>query len=292
MEKEFLIPFIKAAIPEFDWILSDMEENGGWLNLNENLIQTFIQLKLEWWKAYDDEKLFNVYRALMVLDLDDLKAIKTKEQAEELNKDIISELSEFIQSEEYLELSTIKPLSDDEKEKLKKETEKMLSDMSEQERIEYWRDISFYWLGFFCTFFDLLSLMIHGKSLRQLVNEAKQGDDKSFILAAQTDRMVLYLPYFQERLKRAQLGNDGVFLRELSYRIKNPLVRGKIKRRTLWLLFALLESEGQLDMPLSELLVLCEETGVYGDQFGIGDENSLGKRRREYISNQGTGKIF
>ncbi len=292
MEKAFLIPFLKAAIPEFDWILSDMEDNGGWLNLNENLIQNSILLKMEWWKAYEDEKLFNIYRALMLVDFDELKEIKTKEQAEQLNKELISELSQYIQSDEYKELSLIKPLSDDEKKELKKEIEKLLSDLSEEEQIKYWRDVSFYFLGFFCTFFDLLSLMVHGRSMRQLVRDAKQNDDQAFILAAQTDRMVLYLPYFQERLKRAQLSNDEVFLRDLSYRIRNPIIRSKIKRRTLWLLFALLESEGHLDMPLSELLELCKDIGVYGDQFGIGDENSLSKRRREYQSNQGTRKIF
>lgn len=206
MEKELLIPFLKASIPEYDWILSDMEKSGGWLNLNENLIQNTISLKLEWWKAYEDEKLFNVFRLLMFLDPDEIKELNTVEKAEQVNEELTNDVYEFIQSDEYKELTDIKPFTEEGKKEIKKATEKWLAGLSEEETKKYWTDISHYWLGFFATFFDLLALMIQGKSMRQLVKEASNGIDASYHQAVQIDRTVLFLPYFQQRLLRAQLG--------------------------------------------------------------------------------------
>lgn len=163
---------------------------------------------------------------------------------------------------------------------------------SEEERKIYWQNVGFFWMGFILTFFDLLALMIHGKCMRQLVMEARNGDDRAFALAVQIDRTVLSLKYFQNRINRAQLSRDYEFLDSVAYRIRNPAVRGKIRRRTLWLFFAVLDSEGLLNMPAEELLEMCEEAGVYGKEFGVGDANSLGKRRREYFRNRGTRKYF
>ena len=289
MEKEILLAFLKAALPAYDSILGDLEKSNGWLNLNENLIQNAIALKLQWWKAYDDEKLFKIYQLLMFLDLDDIKAIKTEEDALKIREELTNEHLKFINSEEF---KNLRPYTDEEIAEMREAMEKMLSELSEEEKKKFWTNVAYYFLGLYSGFFDLLALMIHGKTMRQLVTEAKEGNDDSYCLAVQTDRMVIYLPYFQERLTGAQLGRDADFIDKLGYRFKNPILRGKIRRRTLWLLFALLEIEGQLEMPLKDLLPLCIDVGVYGDQYGVGDENSLGKRRREYYKNRGTRKYF
>lgn len=289
MKKESLAPFLRSVIPEYDLMIADMENSGGWLVLNDNIIENSIRLKLEWWKAYEDEKLLKTYQLLMFFDLEELKQIKTEQEALHAREELESFMLEFAESKDFKEC---RPLTDEETAEIKQYIERVLADSTKEEQVEFWRDISFQLLGLYSSFFDLLALMIHGKSMRQLVFEAKENNDKSFVLAVQTDRMVLSLPYFQQRMLKAQLRGERQFLDELGYRMKNPVIKGKIRRRTLWLVFALLENEGLLDMPLNELLYICTEAGIYGDTYGIGDENSLGKRRREYKLNKGTRKYF
>jgi len=292
MEREFLIIFLKSILPQFDLILSSMEDSHGWLNLPLPLIDNLVRLKLKWWAAYENEKLFSLYRLLMFVDIDTMKNIQTQEEAEILKASLVNEIYDYINSEEYRELQELKPITKEEKKELSDEISKWLEDLTEEERREFWRNVAYYWLGFFTTLFDILAVMIHGRSMRQLVSEAKAGDDNAMSLAIQIDRMVIYLPYFQERLLRAQAGCEINLLDKIGYRIKNPIIKGKIRRRTLWLLFAILESEGHFNMPLKDLLAICAELGVYGDKYGIGDENSLGKRKREYLKNRGTRKYF
>lgn len=289
VSKEFFTHFLKAALPEFEWVLSEMEKSGGWLNLPQNLVDVFFKLKFQWWLAYDNDRIFNTYQALMFIDVETLKSIQSQEEANALTEALKSDLYDLLKSEEFI---SSKPYTEEEKKAIVEYLKQMLEKATDVERKEFWQSVAFYWLGFIVTFFDLLALMVHGRSMRQLVASAKGGNDAAYTLAVQVDRTVLFLPYFQQRLQRAQLSKDTVFLDLLGYRLKNPIIKGKIKRRTLWLLFALLDSEGQLDMPLTELLQLCEDVGAYGKEFGVGDENSLSKRRREYRENHGTRKIF
>jgi len=266
-----------------------MENSGGWISLPSQLLTIIHKLNLQWWRGYEDSKTFNAYQALMFVDLDTLKRIQTQEEADSLRNSLLDESCELVNTELINESY---PFTENEKKEIISSITEYLDNATEEERIEYWKSVGFYWQGFIMTFFDHLAVMIHGKSMRSLVKEAKLGDDKSFVLAVQIDRSVLKIAYFQDRIQKAQFTQDSNFLDSLGYRIKNPIISGKIKRRTLYLLFSILENEQKLDMPIKELLALCEFVGVYGDEHGVRDENSLSKRRSEFRKKHGTRKIF
>lgn len=65
---------------------------------------------------------------------------------------------------------------------------------------------------------------------------------------------------------------------------------GKIRYRKLWLTFAILEDEGQLNMPHEQLLDLLEDLGVYGQKFGVEDVGHLRNRLFEYRKKSPLGK--
>ena len=138
--------------------------------------------------------------------------------------------------------------------------------------------------AFFATFFNVISMMVHGRKLTELVPAAEAGDDHAYFLAVQIDKRILSLPYFIERRIKAELEQDLVFLHSLNYRLTNPLLRGKIRHRTLWLTFSFLDMLDYLDGSLSygELLELLDQIGIGGYGSRIEDENALGKRVREY----------
>ncbi|NOY73951.1 MAG: hypothetical protein GXP14_16545 [Gammaproteobacteria bacterium] len=133
------------------------------------------------------------------------------------------------------------------------------------------------------SFFNYLALMIHGRSMCQLITDAKDGDDVAFCLAVQIDRTVLQLPCFQKRLLKSQFSDDDVFLEKLASRIRTPILQSKIRYRTLMLTFAILDVANMLyDLPLEKLLDICEAIGVTGGENGIDDVDKLAKRRLEY----------
>ena len=116
--------------------------------------------------------------------------------------------------------------------------------------------------------------------------------DEAYRQAVQIDRTVLFLPYFQDRMIKAQLGNDGPFIKSVGDSLKRPILSSKIKYRTLRLTFAILQDEGLLDLPREQLLNICEEVGVYGKSYGVEDVDHLKKRLRDYRKDQGKPNIF
>ena len=135
------------------------------------------------------------------------------------------------------------------------------------------------------TFHNTFSMMVHGRKLTDLVQAAERGDDDAFCLAAQIDkRVVTALPYFRDRHARAMVNGETDFLDKLHYRLKRPLLRGKIRYKTLWLTFAVLDLSGHLDGSLKdrEILDICEKAGVGGHKNRIEDVGYFSKRRREY----------
>lgn len=137
---------------------------------------------------------------------------------------------------------------------------------------------------FFGSFFNILSLMVHGEKLTALVPQAIAGDDSAFMRAIQTDRMLLlHHPYFMERKLRAQNEGDKKFLLRLASREASPILNGKIQYPGLYMLFGLLESFQWLDdLKAKEILDICNDAGLDRQQNRINDVNYLSTRLREY----------
>jgi hypothetical protein len=88
------------------------------------------------------------------------------------------------------------------------------------------------------------------------------------------------IPYFRERLSQAQWSGERQFLRLLGYRLANPILRGKLRYRRLWLALALLDLLGHLDgsVTAGELLEILDAAGVDKHENRIEDEGYLRKR--------------
>ena len=156
--------------------------------------------------------------------------------------------------------------------------------LTQDEQSEAIKQVQISFSAFFATFYNVISMMVHGRKLTDLVTAAEAGDDHAYFLAVQIDKRILSLPYFKERRSQAELEQDLVFLQSLNYRLTNPLLRSKIRYRTLWLTFAFLDMLDYLDGSLtySKLLDLLDKIGIAGFGSLIEDENALGKRIREF----------
>ncbi|MEJ1388072.1 MAG: hypothetical protein RPU12_09160 [Candidatus Sedimenticola sp. (ex Thyasira tokunagai)] len=265
------IKLLKAIIPHIDEMISYIEDCGGWLPLKEELIENIINHQLDQWATfYQDEKRLKALSALMFFDENELIDIDDPCQ---LRSNLHQDLLEYLESDESFSMPT---------QEEQKAIAKGLQSADEEELQAFSKEVCIFIWGSLASLFNYLSLMVHGRSMCQLVTAAISGDDEAFYKAVQIDRTILTLPYFRSRLLKAQLGNDPSFLSALSYRLRNPIIRGKIRYRTLWIAFAILDDEGLLKLPHERLMDICQEIGVYGKQFGIEDVGHLSKRLSEY----------
>lgn len=69
---------------------------------------------------------------------------------------------------------------------------------------------------------NILSIMLHHRTLASLVEEVRQGKDASFFLAVRVDRSILSCPTFSDRLAKAELENDKTFFLHLRSALKGP----------------------------------------------------------------------
>jgi len=141
--------------------------------------------------------------------------------------------------------------------------------------------------GFFLFFHDTVSFLAHGRRITDLIQSAINGDDEAFCLAVQTDHLVITIPYFRDRINKAlylQTDEDARFIYNLSYRMQNPVMRGKIKHRNVWIALLLLDSMNLLDGSLTrtELLAMLDEAQIEG----VESEDNLSRMLRRFRAYQ------
>ncbi len=141
--------------------------------------------------------------------------------------------------------------------------------------------------AFLVQFHDIVSFLVHGKRITDLVQSAINGDDDALCLAVQTDRLTLEIPYFKARINKALLlstDEDVKFLYNFGYRLQNPLLRGSIKNRRVWISLLLLDNLGMLDGSLTraEILQILDDAKVEG----ISSEDSLSRMLRTFRAYQ------
>lgn len=156
--------------------------------------------------------------------------------------------------------------------------------MSADEQVESVRQAQHFFCFFFASFFQNLSVMVHGEKLTSLVAQGKGGNDKAFAKAIQIDKRILTVdPDFRKRYEEAQMEPAGDFFDDVAYRLKAAPYKGKIRHKSLWLAFSMLERAGLLDtLTYREIMEMCDEAGVGGDKNRIASEKHLGNRLREY----------
>jgi len=138
------------------------------------------------------------------------------------------------------------------------------------------------------TFYQSLSMMLHGERLTSLVARAKAGQSDAFVKAVRTDHRILpAIPYFRDTYANARDTGKIEFVRAVdAVRNKAPF-KGKIQHKELWMAFSMLDLTGwlrQLSDP--ELLKICDEARVGYGTRAVSDVNSLGKCRRQYLEFQ------
>ncbi|MBI5430651.1 MAG: hypothetical protein HY938_09385 [Nitrosomonadales bacterium] len=282
-EKSSSLKVVQRLSPQYVELLRDLQKGGGRISFTPEVAQ--IQNTLgAYVLIYDDE--LKIGRAMLLACFGkegmhdfakEVEALSLEEQQEIVDGlasvETLNEIAEALDSFDIPQSLAEWQAARDELAKLPKE-----------EREETQKRGVYFWCFFFSSFFNTLSLMVHGTKMTALIPRALAGDDDAFLKAVQIDRMLLlHHPYFRDRKARAQNDGEAEFLSKLAYRESNPTLRGAIRYPGLYMLLGTLESIGWLDeLKHEEILDLCENAGLDLYQNRIEDVNYLTKRLGEY----------
>lgn len=289
---DYVLKLLKDMVPEYEEMLLYIEKSGGHFQLTPEINDAIVRLKVDNYpELYLDEIKIWKLVALSALPADEINRLGReveKMPVEERSHAFESFVSLLIESSNHIFESF--PYTPEDQEEARINFEQMSPDEKNQAILQAQITLS----GYIPSLFNIFSMMVHGRKLTDLVQAAVNGDDEAFLLAVQIDKRILSLPYFAERRRRAESDPQANlhFLKSLNYRLTNPLLRGKIRFKTLWLSFAVLDLSGHLDGSLSyaNLLDILDQVGLAGYGNRISDESSLGKRIREYRQFQNINK--
>lgn len=138
------------------------------------------------------------------------------------------------------------------------------SALPDEEKTDALKQAGFFWSFFFSSFYNFLSLMVHGVKLTTLVQQAISGDDAAYLKAVQVDRfLLLHHPYFRDRKRIAQENRETGFLRKLLNRELCSPVHSRIRYPGLYMLFGVLEAFQWLDeLRHEEILDMVDAAGL------------------------------
>lgn len=280
---------MKSGIPDAEWLLGQIESEQGWLRFPPYLSSLIINLKIEGYPLlYRSEEAMAAMLLKGWLSTEEIQAFGAELESHspkergELVINLCNDIGEMVEQIEIPKTPT-----------QRRDAEIRFKAMSSEEQAESIRLAQHFFSFFLASFYQNLSVMVHGEKLTSLVAQSKAGNDKAFAKAIQIDKRILTAdPYFSERFARAQMEPPGDFFDDVAYRLKAAPYKGKIRHKTLWLAFSMLERSGLLDtLKHREIMEMCDEAGVGGYNNRIQSEKHLGDRLREYREFQKRGIV-
>lgn len=287
IDKTSAVDFLRSTIPEWAWLMSKIESEGGHFRFPPFVARAITNLKIESYpRLYENEAAISLvlFRAFMsqeeIIELNSQLEEQSPEERGQTIRDLIDGLSDLDQAFELP-----KTPADE------KRAQAQFDALSKEDQVETVKLAQHLWMVFLVGFFQNVSVMVHGEKLTSLVAQAKAGNDDAFCKAVQIDKRILTtIPYFKQRFESAMLEGDQNFTDALAYRLQCPPYKGKIRHKSLWMAFAFLDMVGLLDtLKHQELLDLCDEAGVGGYANRIEDVKHLSKRLADFRRFRGYG---
>jgi DNA-binding MarR family transcriptional regulator len=272
---------IKAAVkytPKYAGLLEELQSSLGFSKELYNLQSKIGSYVL----MYDDER--KIGRCAILAMLGDDKYKNFVEEYEALPETERQEFFEYLFDEDNEVVQWSKQFEIPKTSSEWEDSRRKLLTLTPEERHEAEKIGTYIWCFFFSSFFNTLSLMVHGSKLTALVPKAMAGDDDAFLKAVQIDRQLLIShPDFKSRKLKAQIEQDKEFLSKIAYRESNSPLKGKVRYPALYMLFGILESLRWLDdLKHEELLDICYEAKLDRFQNRIDDVGYLTKRLIDY----------
>lgn len=282
IDRRSAVKLLQIAAPEWEGFLTLLESAKGRLRFRSGLMRAIQNLKIENYPLlYENERAIGVALLRVVGSADELKAFDDElrrakpEERGEAARELGEVLGELVDAMEFPDDPTVDQQA---------AARSAFDSMPPDERTEAASIVQLVLAGALAAFYEQLSLMVHGERMTSLVAQAKAGKDDAFVKAVQIDgRALTEIPYFRERYAQARMSDETEFLARVWRRQVAPPYKGRIEHKSLYLMFAFLDSVGLLkSFTQPELLDLYDELGLGGKRRRIDDDKNMGKRLAEY----------
>lgn len=281
LDKELTRKLIVSLAPQYADMLRDLQSPGKWAKLTRKYGGVFQGAGLDrYMELLEDERRIGVALWRFLLgddghkDLNESLAAMSEDEQQTWVDELMSEAAD---PDAW---SFTEDMFPDTPEK-EAAARRAFDELSDEGKTEASKQAAYFWLFFFSSFYNYLSVMLHGRKLTVLVAQAKQGDEDAFCMAVQVEpRLLHHHPYFQEQHLQAEPN----FLKRIGNQLGKPAPVGRIRYPALYMIFAMLEAAGWLESGFTheELLDICDEAGLDRYQNRIEDTNYLTKRLGEY----------
>jgi hypothetical protein len=279
---ESTVRLIRSQLPEFDEITKIIRKAGGHLCFAEQIIQLLVLDGLPPWSSFytDPIKLKSLVTRLLI---GDKKLVEFSNKLTALSSEDQLNVKECFKSQ-ILDSNIIDVGFDKIEIPSEADFDLWLEEAVNQESSEHSSSLYLLLYTALTQVYFYFAVMTFGRSMCDLVRAAQAGDETAFFAAVRIDKTVLFgIPYFQKRLIRAQVGNEPDFFQKLSNAVRGGSLGFKLSHRRLMFVFAILDDEGFLDLPLEQLLDICIEVGI----TDVPDTEILRKRRKYYREQTG-----
>lgn len=271
---------LKSLIPDAEWFLAQIESKQGSFRFPVYLSNVITNLKIEAYPLlYQNESAIGaiMFKGFMSDDeftklINDIEKA-TPEERGQLMLDSSNDVNQVLDNFKIPKTQA---------EQI--EADKIFNSLTLEQQQQSIKTSQHFFCSFFASFYQTLSIMVHGEKLTSLVAQAKAGDDSAFVKAVQIDKRILTtIPYFIERFNRAANDDNSDFYDQLSYRLQCAPYKGKIRHKSLWLAFSILDQLNLLGgLKHSHILEVCDESGVGGYENRIQSVKHLTNRLKEY----------
>lgn len=282
IDRASAIELLRTGVPGWEAFLTLLENAKGRLRFRVGLTRAIKNLRIETYPLlYESEHAIGAALAMAFVadaDLAELEAEFRKATPAERGK----ALKDF--GEAFEAVADAIEFPDAPTPEQEAAAQAALNALPADERTSAIRALQMLVAGVLALFYEQLALMVHGERLTSLVAQAKAGDDQAFVKAVQIDgRLLTELRYFRERYARARMEDETDFLARVWRRQVAPPYQGRIEHKSLYLMFAFLDSVGLLrSFTHRDLLDLYDELGMRGRRRRVEDETNMGKRLAEY----------
>lgn len=208
ISKVAITELLRSFVPDCEWLLRRIESEQGWLCFPPALSTVIKNLKLENYPLlYENENAIGsalprgLFSDAEINELNTELELASPEQSGEFLLDFTTGFDEGLKQVEF-------PTTPEQVEKQKE----LFDAMHSEEKAAAIRGAQYLLIAFLASFYQTLSMMVHGEKLTSLVTQAKAGNDDAFVKAIQIDKRILNtVPYFSERYSRAQDQGDSNF---------------------------------------------------------------------------------
>jgi hypothetical protein len=192
IDRDSAVRLIRSMVPDWAWLLQHIESEDGYIRFPPQFSRMIANLKIEEYpRLYENEVAIAAMMLRAFLSPEEITDLAGKLESltpEERAQYVEEAMQDMMTAGESIEIPKTPAAQ--------KRAEAVFNAMPDEDKraiVKFWQ---YFMMAFLATFYQMLSIAVHGEKLTSLVAQAKAGNNKAFAKAVQIDKRILSaVPY-------------------------------------------------------------------------------------------------